>query len=86
MEKDKCKCEIDDYDPIPEEAEFEVTDHIFITYEGNDKMNAIMEKYKDSFKDEVLCDKLTMGKPNGKGYSKELDINGETLVLVVEKA
>ncbi len=68
------------------EADFEVTDHIFITYEGNDKMNAIMEKYKDNFKDEVLCDKLTMGKPNGKGYSKELDINGETLVLVVEKA
>ena len=67
------------------EADFEVTDHIAISYEGNDKMNGIMERNADVIKGSVLGEEVKKGLFQGKGYAKEWDINGETLTISIAK-
>ncbi|WP_432627267.1 isoleucine--tRNA ligase [Brotaphodocola sp.] len=66
------------------EAGFEVTDHIRIYENGNEKIAGLLNKYTDTichdvFADEVLTDKI------GGTYTKEWNINGETVNLGVEK-
>jgi len=66
------------------EAGFEVTDHINVYQDGNDKIAAIFKKYADTMKGEVLADHIFLGQMSG--YAKEWNINGETGMLGVEKA
>lgn len=65
------------------DAGFEVTDHIRVYSDGNDKIKAIMERNADEIKTEVLADYLEYDLP--KGYTKEWNINGEQVNLGVEK-
>ena len=65
------------------EAGFEVTDHIRVYQQGNDKIAAILASHADTIKDEVLADEImtdAMG-----GYEKDWNINGENGRLGVEK-
>ena len=57
------------------EAGFEVTDHITVYEEGNDKIKEVMTKYTDEIKNDVLADDMCLDAEGG--YSKEWDINGE---------
>ena len=66
------------------EAGFEVTDHINVYQDDNDKIAAIFKKYADTMKGEVLADHIFLGQMSG--YAKEWNINGETGMLGVEKA
>ena len=65
------------------EAGFEVTDHITVYEEGNDKIKEVMTKYTDEIKNDVLADDMCLDAEGG--YSKECDINGEKVRLGVEK-
>ncbi len=65
------------------EAGFEVMDKIAVSYQADDKINQIFEKYGDDIGKEVLAEKITTGA--SAGYEKEWNINGETVVLAVEK-
>ena len=65
------------------EAGFEVTDHITVYEEGNDKIKEVMTKYTDEIKNDVLADDMYLDAEGG--YSKEWDINGEKVRLGVEK-
>ena len=65
------------------EAGFEVTDHITVYEEGNDKIKEVMTKYTDEIKNDVLADDMCVDAEGG--YSKEWDINGEKVRLGVEK-
>ena len=65
------------------EAGFEVTDHITVYEDGNDKIKEIMTKYADEIKNDVLADDMCLDAEGG--YSKEWDINGEKVRLGVEK-
>ena len=65
------------------EAGFEVTDHITVYEEGNDKIKEVMTKYTDEIKNDVLADDICLDAEGG--YSKEWDINGEKVRLGVEK-
>ena len=65
------------------EAGFEVTDHITVYEEGNDKIKEVMTKYNDEIKNDVLADDMCLDAEGG--YSKEWDINGEKVRLGVEK-
>ena len=65
------------------EAGFEVTDHITVYEEGNDKIKEVMTKYTDEIKNDVLADDMCLDAEGG--YSKEWDINGEKVRLGVEK-
>ena len=65
------------------EADFEVMDHICVYLEGNDKLQAIVEKNKEALMSKVLADDIVYGA--AKGSVKEWNINGENVTLGVEK-
>ena len=65
------------------EAGFEVMDKITVSSEGNDKIAALLDKNSDTVKAEVLATDIISGEI--KGYSKEWNINGETVTLGVSK-
>ncbi|MDE5755505.1 MAG: hypothetical protein K2I23_00210, partial [Clostridia bacterium] len=64
------------------EAGFEVVDHIKIGYKGTGKCVEVLKEDK-SICEGVLCDSLVDGLFDG--FSKELDINGESVTIVVAK-
>ncbi|QNM04790.1 isoleucine--tRNA ligase [Qiania dongpingensis] len=66
------------------EAGFEVTDHINLYQDDSDKIAGILKKYTDTIKNEVLAEKIFIGKITG--YEKDWNINGENVMLGVEKA
>ena len=65
------------------EADFEVMDHITVSAENNDKLFDIIKKNEATIKNDVLADEMILGQ--AKGYTKEWNINGENIVLGVEK-
>ena len=65
------------------EADFEVTDHIRVTYDGSDKVKEVMDANRALIAGEVLADALEQGE--ARGYTKEWKINGEEAVFGVEK-
>ena len=65
------------------EAGFEVMDHIAITFEADEKVTSIFEKYGDNIRSEVLAVSISAG--NLSGYEKDWNINGEQVKLAVEK-
>ena len=65
------------------EAGFEVMDHIHLYQDENDKIAGILKAHTDEIKSEVLADNISLGQTSG--YAKEWNINGEKVMLGVEK-
>ena len=65
------------------EAGFEVTDHIVVGYVADGDSARVLANDK-GIQSDVLCDELVTGLFDG--YTKEWDINGEKVTLVVKKA
>ena len=65
------------------ESGFEVTDHIRVSINGNDRLSEIARKNKDAIGGKVLADELTSGAEYA--VSKEWNINGENAVIAVER-
>ncbi len=65
------------------EAGFEVTDHIRVFQEGNERIAGILKDHGDEIGGEVLADEILTGQMGG--YSREWNINGEKGMLGVEK-
>ena len=65
------------------ESGFEVTDHIRVSINGNDRLSEIARKNKDAISGKVLADELTSGAEYA--VSKEWNINGEHAVIAVER-
>lgn len=65
------------------EAGFEVMDRIAVSSEGNEKISEIMERNQAQIGADVMAEQFTCGKACG--YTKEWDINGEAVVLGVQK-
>ena len=65
------------------EAGFEVMDTIRVFVSGNDRVQTILEKNRES----ILHDVMGVALENGQtgGYAKEWELNGETVTLGVEK-
>lgn len=65
------------------EAGFEVMDQIAVSYTAQEKAAEIFARNKDAIRSEVLAVSL---EPDAlRGYSREWNINGETVMLSVEK-
>ena len=64
------------------EAAFEVTDHIALYHEGSQRIDDIFAKYGEEIAADTLADSVAKG---ANGFTKEWDINGETVTLGVEK-
>ena len=67
------------------EAGFEVQDHIDVYESGNEKIRAIMEKYDEDLKHEVLARSISFGSGAEGSYEKEWTVNGEKVTLAVRK-
>ena len=65
------------------ESGFEVTDHIRVSINGNDRLSEIAQKNKEAISGKVLADELTSGAEYA--VSKEWNINGENAVIAVER-
>ena len=65
------------------EAGFEVTDHIRVTYDGTEKLKAVLDKNGAMVASEVLAEAVDAGAPAG--YTKDWKINGEAASFGVEK-
>jgi len=65
------------------EADFEVTDHITLYVDGNEKIADIIAKNADAIKTAVLADAIEVGKTEG--FSKEWNLNGETVTMGVSR-
>ncbi len=65
------------------EAGFEVMDRITVYADGNDKVQAILQKNADSLLGDVMATALKCGETAG--FVKEWNVNGETVTLGVEK-
>ena len=65
------------------ESGFEVTDHIRVSINGNDKLSEIAQKNKEAISGKVLADELISGAEYA--VSKEWNINGENAVIAVER-
>ncbi len=65
------------------EAGFNVTDHISITLEGSKRVTDTAIKKQNDIKGDTLADFLTAESPVG--FTKEWDINGETVEIGVKK-
>ena len=65
------------------EAGFEVMDHIAVYQDGNDRIAELVKANADEIKNEVMADHIHLGQM--KGFVKEWNINGESVMLGVEK-
>ena len=65
------------------EAGFDVTDHIALTYQANERVSAIFARFAGDIGADTLSDSVAAATP--RGYVKEWDINGETVAMGVEK-
>ncbi|MBR1758214.1 MAG: isoleucine--tRNA ligase [Lachnospiraceae bacterium] len=64
-------------------ADFEVTDHIRVYVKDNDKVTEIVKANESAIAGEVLAEEVIYGET--KGYEQAWNINGEDVVLAVEK-
>ena len=65
------------------DAGFEVMDHIRVSMQDNDKVKGIIQKNESTIKSEVLADVVDY--ESAGGFTKEWNINGENVILGVEK-
>ena len=65
------------------DAGFEVMDNIRLGFSGNAAVEAVAEKNKAEIGDETLAKEVVIGKSFG--FFKEWNINGECVVISVEK-
>ena len=65
------------------EADFEVTDKIVIYVDGNEKVSDIVKANAENMMQDVMALEIKVGEMAG--YSKEWNINGETVTIGVEK-
>ena len=65
------------------EAGFEVMDHIRVYFAQNEKIKSLVDVNSAEIKDEVLANEICFDTING--YSKNWNINGEKVVIGVEK-
>ncbi len=65
------------------DAGFEVMDHIRVSLSGNDRISAIAERNRDAICTKVLADGFT--KEAGYAVSREWNVNGENVVISIEK-
>ena len=65
------------------DAGFEVMDHICVSMQDNDKISDIVKKNEEQIKSEVLANETKYD--GAVGFTKEWNINGEKVMLGVEK-
>ena len=60
-------------------------DHIDVYESGNEKLQGIMEKFKEELMHEVLAESISYEDAPEGAYSKDWNVNGEKVTLGVKK-
>ena len=71
------------FQTMRKEAGFEVEDHIRAFAGGNAKIETLLDENCTQVSADILADAVTVGSVSG--YTKEWNINGETVTLGVER-
>ncbi len=71
------------FQTMRKEADFNVEDHIHAYAQGNEKVEALLAAHSAEVGGDVLADEVVTGALDG--YTKEWDINGETVTLGVKR-
>ena len=65
------------------EADFEVMDHIAVSFTGNAKLEEIFRENEELLKRVVMADTISYGE--AEGYTKDWSLNGEDITITVKK-
>ncbi len=65
------------------DADFEVTDHIRVFFDTNDRIAGIVEANREAIADKVLAEEMLTGQMQG--ISKEWNVNGEDVMIGIER-
>jgi len=68
------------------EADYNITDRIHIGYSDNTVLNHVFQVLGTDIETEVLADTCKMSEPPANSYAKQWNINGNDIILWVEKA
>jgi isoleucyl-tRNA synthetase len=66
---------------LRKEADFEVTQRIVVTLQGDDEVKNAVNAFSDYVKGETLCDEISFGENQG----SEFELNGHQVKIQVEK-
>ncbi len=65
------------------DADFEVTDHIRVYIDSNETIAEVVRNNRETIADKVLADEMHTGRMNG--IAKEWNVNGEDVMIGIEK-
>ncbi len=68
------------------DADFEISDHIEITYRASEKMSAAIKAHAEYVRGETLADTLRESEPSGDMFSQEFSVDEEVVTLGVARA
>jgi isoleucyl-tRNA synthetase len=66
---------------LRKDADFNITDHIAVTYQASDGLRAAVEAYRDYIQRETLADELAEGAPASGAYSDTFSFDEETVTI-----
>ncbi len=66
------------------EADFDVMDRITLSFDGTEKIKAVIAEFDEDLKKEVLATEISEGASDS-GYKKDWNINGEAVTLSVTR-
>ncbi|MBN2469312.1 MAG: hypothetical protein JXN59_01210, partial [Anaerolineae bacterium] len=67
------------------DADFEISDHINVTYQGSEAVQAAFTAHMDYIAAETLADDVQKGSPAKGAFSQEFDIDEHELVLGIQR-
>ncbi len=67
------------------DADFEISDHITVTYEGSEAVRAAFAAHMDYIAGETLADALAQGAPGQGAYSEDFSIDEDELTLGIQR-
>lgn len=74
---------------LRKDADFDIDDHIAVTYQATDRFAAAIERHKAYITTETLTDDLKQGQPNGDDHTEtftfERELEGEEITIGVRR-
>jgi isoleucyl-tRNA synthetase len=70
---------------LRKDADFNITDHIAVTYQASDGLRKAVQTYRDYIQRETLADEMSEGAPGEGTYREEFSFDDETVTIGVRQ-
>ncbi|MBN1564418.1 MAG: isoleucine--tRNA ligase [Anaerolineae bacterium] len=72
---------------LRKDADFDISDHIAVTYQANERWQAAIDAFSDYIQQETLADEMAAGAPQAGAHSETFEIkaSGETVTIGVRQ-